>query len=269
MSNLTISELAIYPVKSMRQVQLKTSSLHMGGLKYDRRWMVIDSDGVMVTQRKVARLCLIQPVLVNPEVDCGLLLITPSMPKIKVNVPTSSEIRKVQVWKDSCNAYDAGDEVASWLSDFLDMECRLVYFPDNEVRIVDQKFADPGDQTAFSDGFPILLVSQASLDDLNARMSEDIPMSRFRPNIVICGCEAFAEDNCKHLKVGDISLRIVKPCSRCMVPGIDIDSAVQGKEPTKTLSSYRKKNNKIYFGQNVIAEGEGEITVGMKLELVE
>ena len=268
MTNLIISELAIYPVKSMRQVQLKASNMHMGGLKYDRRWMVIDHQGEMLTQRTVARLCLIQPELINPEIDCSLSINAPGMTELKIVVPEHLITRRVKVWDDYCNARDAGDEAAKWLSQFLGLECRLVYFPDNEVRIVDQTFAQPKDQTAFSDGFPILLTSQASLDDLNSRLHEDIPMARFRPNIVISGCEAFAEDDWKQLKVGGITLRIVKPCSRCTIPNVDINTAERCKEPIMTLVNYRKRDHKVFFGQNAVADGAGLLQVGMKVEVV-
>ena len=267
MSELFISQLAIYPVKSMRQVQLQKSTLQFGGLKHDRRWMVVDKDGVMITQRKVARMCLIQPQLLAPEIDCSLKLTAPGMQDIVVFVPDDRVKRKAKVWDDLCNAYDAGDEVAHWLTEFLAMDCRLVYFPDDEIRIVDQGYAQPNDQTAFSDGFPILLTTQASLDDLNSRMDEVIPMARFRPNIVISGSGAFAEDEWQQLKVGEITLRIVKPCSRCVIPSIDIATAEKTAEPTKTLISYRKRDNKIFFGQNVVADGEGELEVGMKLDI--
>lgn len=269
MSELFISQLAIYPVKSMRQILLKASHMHLGGLKHDRRWMVVDPQGVMITQRKVARLCLIQPKLTNPEIDCSLSLNAPGMSDINIDIPDGSEVRSVKVWSDHCNAHDAGDEIANWLSQFLGVECRFVYFPDNEIRLVDQDYAEANDQTAFSDVFPILLTSQASLEDLNSRMDEDIPMARFRPNIVVSGCEAFEEDNWHQLKVADISLRIVKPCSRCVIPSIDIDSAERCAEPTKTLIAYRKRDNKIFFGQNVIADGKGVIELGMKLELIQ
>lgn len=268
MSALTISELAIYPVKSMRQIQLQESALQFGGLKYDRRWMVIDDSGVMVTQRNVARLCLIQPELLNPEIDCSIKLSAENMSDISVTVPDGSHTCKAKVWDDVCNAYDAGDDIASWLSEFLNIECRLVYFPDNEIRIVDQTYGRPNDQTAFSDGFPILLTSQASLDDLNSRMNENIPMARFRPNIVVTGCEAFAEDRWTQLKVGDIYLHIVKPCSRCIIPSIDITNATKGVEPIKTMLAYRKRDNGIFFGQNIISNGQGSLAVGMKVHIV-
>jgi uncharacterized protein YcbX len=176
MSNLIISELAIYPVKSMRQIQLKKSLIDMGGLKHDRRWMVVDAKGVMLTQRKLAHLCLIQPELINPESDCSLLLHAPDMAEIKVSVPDGAAMQKVKIWQDEVYACDGGDEVARWLSQFLAITCRLVYFPDNEIRIIDQTYARPGDHTAFSDGFPILLTTQASLADLNSRMNEILSM---------------------------------------------------------------------------------------------
>ena len=265
MSDVTVSELAIYPVKSLRQVPVQSSSIDMGGLKHDRRWMVVDAEGRMLTQRKISRMCLVQPVL-NERV---LSLQAPDMQDLQVNREARKSECNVTVWKDSCSARDCGDEAAHWLSQFLQVECRLVYFPDDEVRKVDQNYAQEEDRTAFSDGFPILLISQASLDDLNSRMDEDIPIARFRPNIVVSGCEPFAEDGWKRLKIGDLVLRVVKPCSRCIIPSIDIATAERGEEPTRTLLKYRKRENKIYFGQNAIIDGCGEISEGMAVEVLE
>jgi uncharacterized protein YcbX len=144
----------------------------------------------------------------------------------------------------------------------------LVFFPDDEVRAVDPRYAQPGDRTAFSDGFPLLLISQASLDDLNGRLDTPISMLRFRPNLVVQGCAAFAEDHWKEMRIGDLRFRIVKPCSRCIIPSIDPATGERGLEPLRTLASYRKRGDKIYFGQNVIADGQGEIRVGMTVELM-
>lgn len=265
MSQLTITELAIYPVKSMRQAPLESAIIDMGGLKNDRRWMVIDADNRMITQRQQSRLCLIQPELI----DDGICLHTTGLPDISIAIPNRSEIKAVGIWNDSCNAYDAGDEAAQWLSQFLRLECRLVYFPEDEVRVVDQTYAQQGDRTAFSDGFPMLLISQASLDDLNARLASPVPMARFRPNIVVSGCAPYAEDNWHRLKIGDFNVRVVKPCSRCVIPTIDIETAERTGEPTKTLSSYRRRDNKIIFGQNIVVDGEGEINTGMSVEVLE
>lgn len=265
MSKLIVSELAIYPVKSMRQIIVQNSSIDIGGLKYDRRWMVVDAKGEMLTQRKISRMCLIQPELKENV----LQLHAPDTCLLAVSNPVESSRRSVTVWKDSCSSLDCGDEAAHWLSRFLEIECRLVYFPDDEVRSVDQAYAQEQDRTAFSDGFPVLLLSQASLDDLNSRMDQDVPMARFRPNIVVSGCESFAEDGWKKLKIGELTVRVVKPCSRCIIPGIDIDTAERGEEPTKTLLSYRKRDNKVFFGQNAVIDGHGEIKTGMAVEILE
>lgn len=264
MSELTISSLAIYPVKSMRQVCVESATIDMGGLKNDRRWMVVDALGNMVTQRQQSRLCLIQPELI----DGGICLHTPTMPDIDVRVPRDDDSVRVSVWNDTCNAIDAGDEVCLWLSQFLGITSRLVYFPENEARVVDQTYANADDRTAFSDGFPVLLLTQASLDDLNSRLDNPVPMARFRPNIVISGSLPYEEDEWKLLQLGDFKLRIVKPCSRCVIPSIDINSAERTGEPTRTLSRYRRIDNEILFGQNAIIDGAGELQTGMSVEII-
>jgi len=265
MSQLIISELNIYPVKSMRQVPLEKATVDMGGLKNDRRWMVVDAEGRMITQRQQSRLSLIQPELM----DNGICLHTSGLPDLEINIPEKKSLTAVSIWNDRCNVYDAGDEAGQWLSRFLGIECRFVYFPKDEIRVVDQAYAKQGDRTAFSDGFPVLLLSQASLDDLNSRMPDPLPMTRFRPNIVISGGDAFAEDNWHRLTIGELSLRIVKPCSRCVIPSIDIETGERSKnhEPTKTLSTYRRHNNQILFGQNAVIDGQGEIERGMTVEI--
>ena len=264
MSNLTISQLAIYPVKSMRQILLNEAEIDMGGLKNDRRWMVVDTQGRMITQRQQSRLCLIQPELFEGE----LCLHANGMSDLKISIPDNSNVLSVSIWSDTCDAYYAGVEAQQWLTKFLGVECCLVYFPGDEVRIVDQSYAQADDQTAFSDGFPVLLLSQSSLDDLNRRMESPVPMARFRPNIVISGCAPYAEDGWQLLKVGDFTLRIVKPCSRCVIPSIDIANAERTGEPTKTLSSYRRHDNKILFGQNAVLDGQGVIATGVHVEIL-
>ena len=265
MTNIIVSGLFIYPVKSCREVIQNSTWLEDFGLKNDRRWMVVDEKGVMLTQRKLSKMCLIQPEIT----DIGLMLTTSSMDSLHIDLPLANKKSNVKVWDDQCQAYDAGDDAANWLSQFLSTKCRLVYFPDDEFRQVDLDYANEGDKTAFSDGFPLLLISQASLDDLNQRLATPISMSRFRPNIVVSGCEPFAEDAWKKIRVGEINCRIVKPCSRCVIPSINIETAEREVEPTKTLVEYRKRNNKIFFGQNVIADNNGQIDLGMPIEIIE
>ncbi len=266
MTEIIVSELAIYPIKSCRGISEQETQIGAFGLKNDRRWMVVDEQGIMLTQRKISKMCLIQPALVSD----GVILKILSMHELYVKTPSNTKKIKVKVWADECTAFDAGDSAAKWLSDFLEIKCRLVYFPDDEFRQVDLNFSHVGDKTAFSDGFPLLLISQESLDDLNTRIATNvISMDRFRPNIVVKGASAFAEDEWKKIKIGDTTLRIVKPCSRCVIPSINIETAEREKEPLKTLVSYRKRDNKIYFGQNVIANSVGNIKVGMSVELID
>ena len=265
MSDVVISDLTVYPVKSCRGINQTSAQVEAFGLQHDRRWMVVDEDGIMLTQRKLTRLCLIQPELNQT----GLRLIHKGMADLVLTIPVLKETCSVKVWDDSCQALDAGEAAAEWLSHILETKCRLVYFPDSEFRQVDLNFANKGEKTAFSDGFPLLLISEESLSDLNQRLHSPISMNRFRPNIVVKGVEAFAEDKWKIIRINNITYRIVKPCSRCVIPSINIETAEREIEPTKTLVNYRKQNNKIYFGQNVIAEETGIIETGMQVEIFE
>lgn len=265
MTEFNVSSLSIYPVKSCRNIHQESARVEAFGLEHDRRWMVVDDNGVMLTQRKIAKMCLIQPQVI----EAGLVIKTSDMDDLYVDLASLNKKISVKVWNDECQAYDAGDNAANWFSHALSMKCHLVYFPDNEFRQVDLNYANQGDKTAFSDGFPLLLISQASLDDLNFKSGSPVSMNRFRPNIVVTGCEPFSEDTWKKIRIGDITFRIVKPCSRCVIPSINIDTAEKEDEPLKTLISYRKRDNKIFFGQNVIAENDGDISVGMPVEVIE
>lgn len=262
---MELSELNIYPVKSLAGTSLTHSAVDVFGLHNDRRWMLVDSQGKMLTQRKLARMCLIHPQITAQ----GIRLSAAGMSDMEVSIRSLENRCKVQVWNDTCNAYDAGDQAAQWFSEFLATDCRLSYFPTDEVRQLDQDYAQADDKTAFSDGFPFLLISQASLDDLNRRLDTPVTMSRFRPNLVITGSEAFEEDHWKRIRIGDITFRLVKPCSRCVIPTIDPDTGEKGKEPIATLVQYRKRDSKVYFGQNVIADSTGELAVGMTVEVLE
>lgn len=265
MSRMELSELNIYPVKSLAGTSLNHSIVDGFGLQNDRRWMLVDNQGKMLTQRKLARMCLIRPQITAQ----GIRLSASGMPDMELSITHLTDSCKAQVWDDVCNAYDAGDQAAQWLSDFLAIDCRLTYFPDDEVRQLDQDYAQADDKTAFSDGFPLLLISQASLDDLNSRLETPITMSRFRPNLVITGSDAFEEDQWQRIRIGDMTFRLVKPCSRCSIPTIDPSNAEKSKEPIATLSQYRKRDNKVYFGQNAIADGTGELSVGMPVKVLE
>ncbi len=265
---MRLSQLAIYPIKSCAQITLTQAELSPFGLHNDRRWMLVDEQGVMLTQRKHARMCLI-----HCQTDHQLIRVNaPGMDELAIDTEsTLHDNRSVpaRVWEDDCRALDAGEQAAAWFTGFLGTPARLVYFPDDTFRQCDLNYAREGEQTAFSDGFPYLLISQASLDDLNSRLDQPVEMRRFRPNLVIEGSDAFAEDNWKRIRIGDINFRLVKPCSRCIIPSIDPDTGLKNAEPVKTLASYRQRQNKIYFGQNVVAEGHGVLETGMTVEVLE
>ncbi len=266
MSELRLSALYRYPVKSLAGQPLQQVGLDRFGLQADRRWMLVDREGRFLSQRELPRMALITPRL---EAQ-GLLLQTPGMQAISVRRPdTGAERIRVRVWHDHCQAQLAEATANRWLSEFLGLPCRLVYMPDESVRRVDSRYATQQDQTAFSDGFPLLLISQASLDDLNSRLAEPLPMLRFRPNLVVEGCEPYAEDGWRQIRIGELTLRVVKPCSRCKITTVDPYTAETGSEPLKTLASYRRRGNQVYFGQNLLHDGPGELALGMPLEILE
>jgi len=265
-SRFELSQLWLFPVKSCAGFTLQKSHLSLFGLAGDRRWMVVDdSSNHFISQRNFPEMCLIQASPTPQGVQLNHL----DGSQLHVTQPQGEVLRDVTVWEDQCQAWDAGEAAANWLSERLATHCRLVYFPQHEVRQVDLKYAQLGDKTAFSDGFPLLLISQASLDDLNSRLESPVSMARFRPNLVVDGCEPFAEDSWKILRIGDITLRVVKPCSRCSIPNVDPTTGRRDKEPISTLSQYRRNGNKIFFGQNVIADKPGDLAVGMPVEVVE
>lgn len=266
MSEIRLSALYRYPVKSLAGHALASGRLDAFGLEDDRRWMVVDREGGFITQREVPEMALISTRLEGE----GLVLQAPGLPPVAVGRPAERAGRvNVKVWGDRCEARYCGDEVEGWLSGFLGRSCRLVYMADGEVRRVDPRYARPVDRTAFSDGFPLLLISEASLNDLNRRLATPLPMIRFRPNLVVTGCEPYAEDGWSLIRIGGISLRVVKPCARCKITTVDPYTAETGSEPLKTLSGYRRQGNKVLFGQNLLHDAEGELCVDMPVEILQ
>ncbi len=235
------------------------------GLLLDRHWMLVNDQGRFLTQREFPRMALITPTVT----ETGLHLHAPGMFDLEVQSEGLGQL-KVQVWGDECIAQPVSAEADQWLSDFLMQSCRLVYLPSAQKRQVDQRYAQPQDEVGFADGFPFLLISQASLDDLNQRMGLDLPMTRFRPNLVVDGCHAYAEDDWKRIRIGNMEFRVAKPCSRCVIPTVNPETGErEGNEPLKTLMSYRKQGNNVYFGQNLLHDGEGRLETGMVVDVLE
>jgi uncharacterized protein YcbX len=229
------------------------------GLRYDRRFMVVDRSGEFLSQRDHPRLSLVVPSIGKDVLQVE----APGMPGLKVPLPPVAAVTtQVTVWKDSCAANWLGKAPALWFSEFLAESCSLVYMPDETVRPADPAYDPLGSRVSFADAFPFLLISEESLADLNQRLAEPLPMNRFRPNLVVAGAEPFEEDRWTRIEVGGITFRIVKPCSRCVITTTDQDTAIRGKEPLRTLATYRSVRGKVMFGQNVVHEGRGRLSVG-------
>lgn len=258
---LTVSELYIYPIKSLGGIALNAATLTDRGFEYDRRWMLVDGNDQFLSQREVTAMALLKVQLTAS----GLLVQNSSQPGAEFLIPfepATNESLTVTVWSNHCKAYRVSNEADAWFSKQLGLPCKLVYMPASTHRLVDSRYAHHKEITSFSDGYPLLVISQASLDDLNSRLATPVPMNRFRPNIVFTGGTAFQEDSMKEFEINGITLFSVKPCARCIMTTINQQTGEKAKEPLKTLSSYRMKNNKIYFGQNLLYRGTGVISIG-------
>ena len=256
---LRLTALNIYPIKSARGIALGESEVDEFGLRYDRRWMVVDESGVFLSQRSHPRLALVVPSIS----DETLQIDAPGMPTLQTPLhPKATVATSVTVWDDTCPATWVGGRAAEWFSDFLGCACTLVHMADQVVRPVDPAFARPGVRVSFADGFPFLLISEESLADLNRRLAEPLPMNRFRPNLVVADGEPYAEDGWGRVEIGNVRLRVVKPCARCLVTTTDQATGERGKEPLRTLATYRKVNGEVMFGQNVVHENTGRVRVG-------
>lgn len=265
-----LSALYRYPLKSGAGEQLEQAQCGALGLHGDRRWMVVDeASGRFLTQRALSVMALLQ---VRWQGDTAVRLNAPGMPELEVELPgPSAPLRGVFIWREALRVPDGGDLAAEWLSRFLGRAARLVFLPDTDAIQIDRQFAADGERTTFTDGFPFLLIGQASLDDLCERVGRPLEMLRFRPSLVITGAAAYAEDNWKRIRIGLIDFRVVKPCTRCVIPTIDPASAARSPdhEPLATLLTYRRGEGGVFFGQNLIAEGTGTLTEGMPVEVLE
>jgi uncharacterized protein YcbX len=265
-----LASLYRFPLKSGSAELLEHERCDELGLCGDRRWMVVDAaSGKFLTQRMLPRMALLDA---RWQGDAALLLTAPGMDALRVAVPEQGGVeRSVLIWRESVRVPDAGDAAAGWLTRLLGRPCRLVHLPTSRGIQVDQDYARPGERTAFSDGFPFLLIGQRSLDDLSARVGQLLDARRFRPNLVIAGAAPYAEDGWRRIRIGDLTFRVVKPCSRCIIPTIDPLSGERNpdREPLATLMGYRKGEGGVFFGQNLIAEGTGLLQVGMTVEVLE
>jgi uncharacterized protein len=279
---LRLTGLRRFPVKSCRGEDLDAARVEPWGLAGDRRWMVVDGDGEMVTAREANAL-----VLITPEItERGLRLSSPGVRDLVVDRPESGPLVDVTIWDDRVPARLADTCAGDWFSEVIGRPLRLVHLDDPRRRPVDPDVAAPGDVVSFADGFPVLLASEESLGQLNAWIAEGpraadgpLPMTRFRPNLVVAGAPAFAEDGWRRIRVGEVEFRVLTPCIRCVLTTIDPDTAARTKEPLVTLARHRRIGQKLLFAMNLVPEAPlasrvpedpyGSVRVGDPVEVLE
>ncbi len=275
--SMKVSQLYYYPVKSCSGISLRSANIGRMGIRFDRQWMVVDENGMFVAQRGdgphgigIKAMCLIETSIQGES----LCLTAPKMPMIEMpvsgmeNESGNTKAVNVRIWKNDCVAVDQGNEAAEWFTEFLSRErrgkYRLVRMADNGVR----KAKHGGGDLAFADGNAFLIISQSSLDDLNARMPEPLPMNRFRPNIVITGSLSYDEDRMVRIRIGGIEFMGAKLCVRCPITTINQFNAERGKEPLTTLSKYRRTEKGVVFGKYFNHSGNGTISLGDEVHVL-
>ncbi len=254
---MQLAEIHIYPLKGAAGISLERADVRAGGLANDRRFMLVDDRGVFLTQREHPRLALVTTALTDSS-----LVIGDGASEVAVPLACDGPRRSVRIWKDETEALEVPGDAAALLSSHLHTRCSLVFMPDDVIRPVDPAYGHTGDRVGFADGFPILLATRASLADLNERLAAPVPMNRFRPNLVVEGGAPFDEERHRQVRIGHRIFRMPKRCSRCTVTTVDQATGAVGKEPLRTLATYRTEANKVYFAQNTIPVGEGPIALG-------
>lgn len=263
---LTLTEIWFYPIKSLGGIRVSRATVLEKGLAYDRRWMLVDENGKFLTQRIHPEMALLKLTMDNEQ-----LAIVHSLNKkshiIPLHPSTSNEQKEVTIWDDTVKAFEVSAKSSSWFSEMLSIPCKLVYFPEENIRAVDPRFTVNNENVSLADGYPFLIIGEASLADLNNKMESPLPMNRFRPNFVFSGGKPFEEDHWKEFTIGSNRFRGVKPCSRCVLTTVDQETALKGTEPLRTLATYRKWDNKIYFGQNLLAIDHTFVQEGDRITL--
>ena len=264
----TISQLYIYPIKSLGGIAVDRAMVTNRGLQFDRRFMLVDDDNFFITQRRQPKMALFrtfiegEKLIVHHKDNTDEKLLVPLVPGL------GTERTLVNVWEDCCEAQFVNDEADKWFSDKLDFSCRLVYMPESTQREVDTDYAIDKNITSFADDFHVLLIGETSLNDLNSRLEKPLPMNRFRPNMVMEGGTPFEEDTMEEFSINGIDFCGVKLCSRCVVTTIDQETGFTDREPLKTLATYRSFSNKLFFGQNVLCRGTGMVRIGDEIRIV-
>jgi len=256
---VALTGLFVYPIKSCRGTSVDQWDVDEFGLSHDRRFMLVDQAGEFMTQRDHPRLALVSPVITGR----ALRVNAPGMPALELPLePAPTVMTQVTVWRYRGEATWTGEPAARWFSDFLGIACSLVHMPAESRRLTNPAYDPTGSRVSFADAYPILVISEESLADLNRRLVQPLPMNRFRPNLTVAGGGAFAEDRWRRIEIGSVVLNLVKPCDRCVITTTDQTTTERGVEPLRTLATYRKVDGNVLFGQNAVHEAPGQLRVG-------
>jgi hypothetical protein len=266
-----LSSLHIYPLKGCRAVDLDQAVVEPWGLSGDRRWLLVDADGQFLTQREHRALARL---VVRYGAGADIAVSSEGCPPLQVTAPGGCpELLKVTVWRSTVLAAAAGPEADTWFARYLGQPVRLVWLDDPTRRAVDPVFGADGDVVSFADGYPLLLASSASLDQLGQWLAADgdqpVPMNRFRPNVVVSGHQPWDEDRWRRIRIGAVSFRVAKPCGRCIVTTTDQTTGERGRQPLRMLARHRRVDKSLVFGQNLIPDSPGLIQVGDPMEVTE
>lgn len=261
---LKLSEIWTYPVKSLGGISVQSASILQKGLEHDRRWMLVTDDGALLTQRTHPRMALFRTSLRNDHLEVSY---TGETLHIPFEIP-HHDARRERIWKDKVLVIPMGDVYDRWFSERLGVACQLMAFPEDNPRPVEAGYVDDEMHVRLQDAFPFLVIGQSSLDELNRRLDTPVPMNRFRPNLVFTGGEPHEEDTWKEISIGGLTFTGTRQCVRCTLPGVDQETGIQGKEPLRTLATYRKTGNKVMFGMNLIGPTRGELHVGDEIRVL-
>jgi hypothetical protein len=246
---LCLSEIWIFPVKSLGGIRVPSARVLPKGLAHDRRWMLVDGHNQFLTQRVYPRMALFKLAATADGFEISF-----NAERLLVSVAQGEQGPAISalVWDSPVEVIEVSRQHSEWFSEHLKIRCKLVAFPEANARQIDPNYAAPDQHVSLADGYPLLIVGQSSLDDLNSRLATPVPMNRFRPNLVFTGGRPYEEDGWKNFAIGQSRFTGVKPCSRCVVTTVDQQTAEKGKEPLATLAKYRSKNGKVFFGQNLL-----------------
>ena len=268
-----VSSLHIYPVKSFAATPTRRMSFDRVGPLNDRRFMLVDASGTFLSQRKLAGMAFIHANIAST----GDLVLSDRRSEQRFLLPSECfsidsqrafhQKKYAKVWSDVIEVVDMGDELADWLSACLDQSVRLVFLGEESIRSVDPDYGLPTDLVSFADGFPILLLSRATINAVLDRNADETDIARFRANIIVDGCEAFEEDSWRQVRIGEVEFDVVKPCARCILPSINPETAVREPAIAALLKRFRQSDGQVYIGQNLIHRSLGEISVGDRLDL--